>query len=433
MQKLAVKVLGSLLLLALASCGGGGTPTGGGATSALDFTIAANPGSSVQATQVTGQYVDLGHPAYAWVATKLPAESTGLAGMLFAPETPAGDFSGILSAKLDTAKGTSAAVGNQRVDVWTGDKSGLHREAVLVTGADGSFNLPLDFLGLLIFATPQPGADFTVAAFADQSATGTGVAVNFHASAQNAQGAVTFAWDYGDGTLAAGAAGSHAYAVPGTYNVALSATDSAGNIAPAVSTPIVITSSAPPLTAATVTVTRSGPRNDFAFDYNSTLTGGLAPFTYHWDFDTANPGTDIQTTVGSAIAGKTFAAPGLYQGRLTFTDAAGDSVTSPVFESDNQLVPFIAAVSPAAAERGETVELQGDGFGTLDGADRVMLGSIQCVIDQVAGGWTDTSIKVKVPAAAVNADFTVITELPSNAVPFKVLPAAPGGPGGGQF
>ena len=41
------------------------------------------------------------------------------------------------------------------------------------------------------------------------------------------------AWDFGDGAVGAGASVSHAYAVPGTYTVALRLTDAVGNVSTA--------------------------------------------------------------------------------------------------------------------------------------------------------------------------------------------------------
>jgi hypothetical protein len=188
-----------------------------------------------------------------------------------------------------------------------------------------------------------------------------------------------------------------------------------------------------PLTAAVVNVSRQGTRTAYTFDYTVALTGGTGPYTYDWDFDTANPGTDVQTTNAGVVVGKVFAARRIFSGTVTVTDALGDSVTSPAFASDNLIDPQIAAVAPARASVGETVELQGSGFGNQDGTDKVTLGGVDCAVDAAAGGWSDASIFVIIPLGAANGDFVVHTELDSNGFPFKVIPAAPGGPGGGQF
>jgi PKD repeat protein len=430
-------LLCTVLLVLITACGGGGPRPARSAFSQLNFTMVTNPASSVQAQQVSGQYVDLTHNDFSWVSGQLPTGSTPVAGMQFSPSSPPGSgFSGVLSAVLDTEKGTSALVANRRVNVYRADAAGrnLVRYSAVTTGSDGSFLLPLNFLGLIVFASSLPGEEFTVAAFADQSTPAVGTAVNFRAFTQNAVGAVMFDWDFGDGGTAQGETVTHSYMVPGAYSVSLLARDSAGNTAPAVSTAIVVTASANPLTAVSVVVSRGGARNSFTFDYAATTTGGTAPFTYDWEFDLATPGSDTQTTTVGVVNGKVFADPRSYSGRVIVTDALGQTVTSPIFESDNRLVPFITLIVPGEAERGETVEIQGDSFGLRDGNDQVLLGGITCPIDLTPGkGWTDTSIFVVIPPTAVNGDFVVQTEVASNAVPFRVIPPAPGMPDGGQF
>src|SRR6185295_1857379 len=102
MNKVMQLAAGILLGLALTACGGGGggaTPQGNGGLSPLTFDVVTNPGSSVASAQVSGKYASMADPAFAWVAGKLPAGSTPIAGMILSPATPQGaGFSGILSA-----------------------------------------------------------------------------------------------------------------------------------------------------------------------------------------------------------------------------------------------------------------------------------------------------------------------------------------------
>jgi hypothetical protein len=58
-------------------------------------------------------------------------------------------------------------------------------------------------------------------------------------------------WDFGDGTTAAGASVGHAYAAPGTYKVAVSSTDSVGNVGTRAAT--VVVAAPPPLVPAGTT------------------------------------------------------------------------------------------------------------------------------------------------------------------------------------
>lgn len=59
----------------------------------------------------------------------------------------------------------------------------------------------------------------------------TGSALAFSASAVDAHTGATVRWEFGDGSGADGATAVHAYANPGTYAVAVIATDGAGNVA----------------------------------------------------------------------------------------------------------------------------------------------------------------------------------------------------------
>jgi hypothetical protein len=52
-------------------------------------------------------------------------------------------------------------------------------------------------------------------------------------------------WNFGDGTLGAGASVSHTFAAPGTYTVAVNATDAVGNSGPAASTRQIVVTNAP--------------------------------------------------------------------------------------------------------------------------------------------------------------------------------------------
>ena len=55
-----------------------------------------------------------------------------------------------------------------------------------------------------------------------------GEAGAFSAASSDPSGlALTYAWDFGDGTRVGGAAVSHAFAAPGTYEVTVTATNSA--------------------------------------------------------------------------------------------------------------------------------------------------------------------------------------------------------------
>jgi PKD repeat protein len=232
------------ILVAVAACGGGGGGLQDTAYGPLTFDILTNPGSSVQADDVDGKYAKLADPSFAWLQAQLPAGSAALAGMSLTPETPVGaGFSGLLRAMLDTTRGTSAVVANQTVDVYEADldHQTLRRFSTVATDGTGRFSLPLNFLGFILFATSTAQPDFTVSAFADLATADVGDVINFSASPSGGTAPYTYLWDFGDGTTSTQATVAHAFAAPGNYNVGLTATDALGQIAPAISTQIVIT------------------------------------------------------------------------------------------------------------------------------------------------------------------------------------------------
>jgi hypothetical protein len=433
-KQIATSAAGLLLGLALSACGGGGgTPQSGDGYSQLSFDIVTNPGSSVQSAGVTGKYADMTNPAFAWVQGQLPAGSTPIAGMSLSPATPQGSgFSGILSATLDSERGTSSVWAGQYADVYAADLQAhtLTKYSVVQTSADGRFNLPLNFLGFLVFASSQTGGGFTVAAFADEAATSTGTTVNFHAVATGGVAPITYTWDFGDTHGATGDTAAHAYAAVGSYNVLLQATDAAGNVAPATSTPIDVSTSAPPLTGVTVVVT-PGAVNSGQFSYDATATGGLAPLSFFWDFAGAGSGVDTATTATGSTT-HTFATPGLYTGTVTVTDALGVTASAPIV-SDARPEPVITGLSEVEGAIGDKLTLTGNHFATQDTGDSVTLGGVSLPIDTANGGWTDTSIAVTLPAGVTNGNIVVHKVRDSNAMAFVVIPGTPGTPGGGQF
>ena len=68
---------------------------------------------------------------------------------------------------------------------------------------------------------------------------------------------LTYAWDFGDGSTGSGVAPEHIYAAPGTYEVTLTVTDSAGLSDRSTST--VTISEAPPPPAIPPTADAGGP------------------------------------------------------------------------------------------------------------------------------------------------------------------------------
>jgi glucose/arabinose dehydrogenase len=162
--------------------------------------------------------------------------------------------------------------------------------------------------------------------------------VTFTGSASDPDGtALTYRWDFGDGTSATTANPSHTYAVAGSYQARLQVTSNGVTTS---SNLIVITVGAPP------TATITAPADGTPFSAGETLTftgsgndpgvGALPPSALSWSIeflhnDHAHPGA---TGTGSSISytiptsGHDFAGNTRYRVTLTARDADGISATS---------------------------------------------------------------------------------------------------------
>ena len=144
-----------------------------------------------------------------------------------------------------------------------------------------------------------PGADFSA------SNQGAGV-FNFNDNSTNSP--TSWAWDFGDGNTSTMQNPSHTYAAAGTYNVCLTATNSAGSNTFCFDVVVVFI-----------------PVSDFSF---GTPANGVVSFTdastnnptsWLWDFGDGNTSTEQNPT-------HTFAVSGTYNVCLTATNAGGSNM-----------------------------------------------------------------------------------------------------------
>jgi PKD repeat protein len=125
----------------------------------------------------------------------------------------------------------------------------------------------------------------------------------------------TYAWQFGDGTDASGARTAHVYAVPGTYPITLTVTDSSGGTASATST--VTVTDRPPVAA--LTAACAGPRCTFDASNSSDPDGTIT--SYAWQF-----GDGTSATGPTAV--HSYAQPGGYTATLVVTDNNGVTATA---------------------------------------------------------------------------------------------------------
>ena len=166
-------------------------------------------------------------------------------------------------------------------------------------------------------ATPSP----PTASFAQSTSSARpGDAVAFDASAsRDPQGqALSYGWDFGDGSTGAGATVSHAYNTPGDHLVTLTVRDASQYSGSATSAVHVFT---PPTAAFTAPSTGLVAGQPISLDASSS-GGPEAPITsYAWSFGDGTSATGAKAT-------HAYATPGVYTVTLTVTDAHGATGTA---------------------------------------------------------------------------------------------------------
>ncbi|MCY3018684.1 MAG: Ig-like domain-containing protein [Planctomycetota bacterium] len=130
--------------------------------------------------------------------------------------------------------------------------------------------------------------------------------------------ALSYSWDFGDGTTSSEQSPTHAYAAAGVYTATVTVTDSAGATGSASVT--IQVSKAPTVRLTTSDVVAFGG-NPFTFDAGASTDPENAIASYTWDFGDGTP-----PGAGQVIS-KVYDSPGEYTVTLTVTDAAGVSTT----------------------------------------------------------------------------------------------------------
>ncbi len=148
----------------------------------------------------------------------------------------------------------------------------------------------------------------------------------------------SYAWDFGDGSLATGPTASHSYLQGGSYNVTLTVTDNQGatNTASQGVSVVAPPPNQPPVAAFTSAATFLGA----SFDGTTSSDPDGTVVSWAWDFGDGATGTGSTTS-------HTYAAAGTYPVKLTVTDDKGaqTSVTNSVTVVANQ--PPVAAFTPS--------------------------------------------------------------------------------------
>lgn len=133
--------------------------------------------------------------------------------------------------------------------------------------------------------------------------------------------ALTYAWDFGDGATAGGAAATHVYATAGTYLITLVVSDSTGRESTTSRTVLVSTSGAAPIASFIASPSSGGTPLTVEFNAAGSHDPDGTIVSYVWNFG------DGATATGGAPL-HTYTAQGAYSAALTVTDNDGMTDTS---------------------------------------------------------------------------------------------------------
>ncbi|HEU4444471.1 MAG TPA: PKD domain-containing protein [Nitrososphaeraceae archaeon] len=173
-----------------------------------------------------------------------------------------------------------------------------------------------------ITATTEEGQQPLSASFTIDSTNGDTAPATFlfESDPEGGTEPYTFSWDFGDGSQQSNEQFiTHTFQNPGTYQITLIVTDSAGQTAS--DTDQVTVQPAVPLTAVEIFANGTEGVAPATFEFAADIfREETRPYTFSWDFG------DGQTATGEIVT-HTFENPGTYDVRVLVTDSAGQTVT----------------------------------------------------------------------------------------------------------
>lgn len=238
----------------------------------------------------------------------------------------------------------------------------------------------------------------------------------------------SYAWDFGDGSLATGPTASHTYLQGGSYNVTLTVTDNQGATN---TTSQGVSVVAPPPNQPPVAAFTSGSTYLAAsFDGTTSSDPDGTVASWAWDFGDGSTGS-------GSTASHTYAAAGTYQVKLTVTDDKGaqTSVTNPITVVANQ--PPVAAFTPSVTNLAASFNgsASSDPDGTVasyawDFGDGATGTGVTASHTYATAGTFTVTLTVTDNAGATNqVQQQVTTTLPPNQPPVASFTATPTGLG----
>ncbi len=320
----------------------GETTEGGSIQSGSSFTATIYPGPSI--TSITPPVVQPGQQVSVDVeaanANFVQGTTTanfgagisvgGAASGASGPVTVNGNNSITASISVDPA----AASGVRTVTVTTGDETATSLNGLTVESAATA-------------PVARPGGPYT-------GTTGQAIVFSGTASTDPDGLALTYAWDFGDGSQGSGGTPTHTYSKAGSYTVKLTVTDTSGLSASANTTATVATLSAPVASTGGPYAGKTG--QSITFDASASTDPNNSPLSYAWNFGDGATGSGVK-------AMHTYANAGTYTVTLTLTDGDNETATATTIATiTNASQPPVANPGgPYTGTIGQAIAFNGSG------------------------------------------------------------------------
>jgi PKD repeat protein len=219
---------------------------------------------------------------------------------------------GVVSSSL-LPVGSGWAHRNVTLSFPTGSVCGLRFGiATVVPGQTLGWN---DWFANIALTFPSP---LRVSASALPTSGTAPLSVKFSSTANGGAPPYSYSWNFGDGDVSTLAAPTHIFNITGTYPVVLTVTDGASTVCKAY---VNVTVTSPPALTSEASGSPLSGTIPLTVQFSSTPSGGVAPYSYHWDLGDG--------TVGSSRnVSHTYNVSGVFPVRITVADSSFQTSTT---------------------------------------------------------------------------------------------------------